>query len=568
MADDGSSRTLLNEAGEFGGALALVESAQRGPSVVALRAAGGAAELWRWPPGAGRGRFVTFRFSGKDSKADSMRSNRSGIGTRVALRTGSRWTMADTFDRDSGPGQSLQPLALGIGAADAADYVALYWSDGVFQTELDLAAGTLHEIGETQRQLSSCPVIFAWDGERYAFVSDVLGVGGLGFMVAPGEVAPPRPWEYFLLPENALRPRAGRLDIKFTEPMEEIAYLDQARLHVYDLPQGWSMVLDERMATGAPAATGRPLFYRLRDRVAPAAAHDARGVDVLAALSARDHVAVDPGPLDRRFIGRTRAPHSVTLTFAEPLDARPGRPVLVASGWVEYPYSQTVFAAWQAGAGYAAPTLEAAAADGVFAVVHEQFGYPAGMPRTMALPLDALPPGTRSLRLTSTLELYWDELAVIYVPDAAPDLRRSEAPLRLAEVARSGFPLRITHPQARPDYDYAQRAPLWDSRYLSGYYTAIGSALELVTELDDAFAIIGPGEEVHLSFAAPAPPPAGLQRYYVLETRGYAKDMDLYTRDGGRVAPLPRTPGSADYVDASRRDALQRRYNTRFEAGQ
>ena len=88
--------------------------------------------------------------------------------------------------------------------------MAIDWSDGVFQTELGLAAGDTHLLAETQRQLSSCPVLFAWDGERYAFVSDLLGVGGLGFLVAPGRYAEPRPWEYFLLPEESLAERDGR----------------------------------------------------------------------------------------------------------------------------------------------------------------------------------------------------------------------------------------------------------------------------------------------------------------------------------------------------------------------
>ena len=60
-------------------------------------------------------------------------------------------------------------------------------------------------------------------------------------------------------------------------------------------------------------------------------------------------------------------------------------------GWVEYPYAQTVFAAWQAGAPYLAPTLEARDGDGRWHVVAREFGYPAGMPRRMTFPLPAAP---------------------------------------------------------------------------------------------------------------------------------------------------------------------------------
>lgn len=75
-------------------------------------------------------------------------------------------------------------------------------------------------------------------------------------------------------------------------------------------------------------------------------------------------------------------------------------------------------------------------------------------------------------------------------------------------------------------------------------------------------AIIGPGEEVHLEFDAAAPPPPGWRRYFVLETRGWAKDMDLYTRDGETVGPLPST-GKPEAV----RDQLHERYNTRYQSG-
>ena len=118
------------------------------------------------------------------NQPDSSTEERSRDPAGARQRSGSRWTLTDTFRRHSTPGQSLQPLAVGLGGAGQADFVALTWSDGVYQTELGLEAGRLHRITETQRQLSSCPVLFAWDGQRYAFVSDLLGVGGMGDLIS------------------------------------------------------------------------------------------------------------------------------------------------------------------------------------------------------------------------------------------------------------------------------------------------------------------------------------------------------------------------------------------------
>ncbi|MDZ4779783.1 MAG: FG-GAP-like repeat-containing protein, partial [Planctomycetia bacterium] len=108
--------------------------------------------------------FIGLTFSGKEEKQDEMRSNRSGIGVKVNARIGSKWFSAETFRNDSGPGQSLMPLTFGTAGADKVDFVMLHWSDGVFQTETNLEAGKLHRIEETQRQTSSCPLLFVWDG--------------------------------------------------------------------------------------------------------------------------------------------------------------------------------------------------------------------------------------------------------------------------------------------------------------------------------------------------------------------------------------------------------------------
>ena len=88
----------------------------------------------------------------------------------------------------SGPGQSLQPVSIGLGGSGgtAPTSCPLVWSDGILQTEIDLEGGRLHRIEETQRQLSSCPVLFAYDGTGFRFVTDILGVGGIGFLERPG----------------------------------------------------------------------------------------------------------------------------------------------------------------------------------------------------------------------------------------------------------------------------------------------------------------------------------------------------------------------------------------------
>ncbi len=563
-ADDGSWSTLQRESVPLAALAPIMINPASGPALVGVVPAADGNELQLWSPGSGRHAFMALTTTGRSYAVEDIRSNPSGIGTAIALRVGDRWTLTDTFDHHSAPGQSLQPVAFGLGGAEQADFVSLTWSDGVLQTELALAAGENHVIEEFQRQLGSCPVLFAWNGEDHAFVSDVLGVAAIGFFVTPGVNSTPRPWEYFAFPEGTIAPRDGRYEIKLTEPMQEIAYIDHARLHTYDLPAGWSMTLDERLHTGGgPAPDGRALFYQDASRLLPRRAFNNRGEDVTAALATADFEAAPPGDRDPRLLGRLADEYTLTLEFDGVINPPDSRPVLVADGWIEYPYSQTVFAAWQSGADYAPPTLEAFA-DGRWQPVYKHFGMPAGMPREMALPLADLPAGTTALRITTQSEVYWDQLSVVHAgePPAGSVVKRVHEPV-VAQLRKTGFAKRELLAQRRPWYAYDDRAAYSDTVYAEGLYTALGPVEPLVETLDDAFALVGPGEELHLEFDAPQEPASG-KRIVVLEIRGYVKDMDLYTKDGDTVEPYPTTPG-LEQSDA--RERLHPIFQTRPQGG-
>jgi hypothetical protein len=411
-------------------------------------------------------------------------------------------------------------------------------------------------------------VLFAWNGESYQFVTDLLGGGGLGFNLGRGDYSAPRPSESLLLPRGALVPKADRLVIKITEPMEEVCYLDAARLLAYRLPPGWRLGLDERFAVNDPPATGEPFFFR-KSLPVMRATND-RGVDVTSLISEADFRAAEPGIRDSRFIGRT-ARHELTLEFAQSLNELGDELMLMFDGWIEYPYSQTMFAAWQAGAAYDAPSIEALGDDGSWHMLMPNFGYMAGMARSASVPLDVsgLPPGTRHLRISTNQEIYWDRLSIA-VCETCTDAVCHEMKLVAAEVRETGFASRVNYPQHRPGYDYQRRLPLWDVRFPDGYYTEFGPMMPLVSDVDDAVAIIGPGEELHLEFAAEGPSQEDDGSvYFVLQAAGWCKDMDLFTLHGETVGPLPRrsnsTEQSADGHDGP--SVLHAKFNTRYRCG-
>jgi len=286
--------------------------------------------------------------------------------------------------------------------------------------------------------------------------------------------------------------------------------------------------------------------------MSPVAAKDEAGRDVTEILSKRDGKVVEGFELDRRFVGFAKD-HSVELEFDREID---GEAMIVADGWIEYPYSQTMFAAWQAGVTYKAVSVEAMGVEGKWVLVLDQVGYPAGMSREMVIPLpkEKLPKGCRKIRLSTNQEIYWDRIFVAF-PEACPEAKRVEMRLAGAKLVQSGFAMRKSG--RRPDYEYGKRVPLWDTRAQEGFYTRFGDVKELVESADDAVAIFGPGEEVEMEFEAP--PGEGI---FVLELKGWCKDKDLLTKDGETVGPIPSRAGSN-----AKREALHQKYNIRYQSG-
>jgi tetratricopeptide (TPR) repeat protein len=504
----------------------------RGPRLVGLTDQGPVVAT----PGRGRFGFVDALLRGRTDPGQSMRSNASGIGATLAARVGVRWTILAGVRPTAGPGQSLQPRSIGLGDSADVDFIAVDWTDGVFQTESHLSPGRVHEVVETQRQLSSCPLIFAWDGSEMRFLTDCLGVGGIGFLLSPETVATPRPHERVLLPEGRVVPRGGHLEIVLAEPMQETCYLDAVVLECVDLPPGWEVLPDERMGTGTPQPTSELRFARCS--VAPIAARDGRSDRALDAVRQADGLAVDPGPRDLRFIGRVLEPYVLELEFASPLEALGDTPMLVLEGWVEYPYSQTMFAAWQAGRGYAPISLEAQGEDGQWKMLHRNIGYPAGMPRQSLYPLEGLPAGTRALRITTDLELYVDAARVVAIePCPLAEVRRIA--VSSAHLTAPGYPRRAASPQRYPDFRWDERTPFWDVRSQRGEYTRFGDVADLVSHHDGTVAVFGAGEAIHFEFPSPDRPKPGWRRQLVLDVHGWCKDMDLLTRGGDQVEPVP-----------------------------
>jgi hypothetical protein len=76
-------------------------------------------------------------------------------------------------------------------------------------------------------------------------------------------------------------------------------------------------------------------------------------------------------------------------------------------------------------------------------------------------------------------------------------------------------------------------------RDLEGYYTRYGDIRELLSKVDDRYAIVCAGDEMRLRFAAPPPPASGWTRDLVMIGDGWIKDGDYNSTFSKTVLPLP-----------------------------
>ncbi len=515
------------------------------------------------------GHWIAIDARGTRGRDQKTRSNASAIGARVEVKTG-RVFQQYRVGGCAGP-VAMPPLRIhaGLGPYTRVDWLRVVWPDAVLQSELELPGDRVARVVELSRKTSSCPCLFAWTGERFAFVSDFAGVGGVGYWVAPNTYATPDPTEYVPVPD--LAPKGGDYVLQVTEPLEEISYLDEATLLAVDHPAGTHAVPNEMMAIRADPPDFEVFCYR--DPIAPIRAVDHRGRDVTDRLRRVDRRYAGATTPDRRFMGLAED-HFVELDFGDRLARVPAgaRLVLLAHGWVEYGYSSTNYAAHQAGRRAKAPSLYVRR-DGRWVELFREVGYPAGIRHMMTLEVTGkVRPGDRRLRIASNMEVYWDRLVLI-VHEEDPPVRVTLVAARSADLHFLGFPREYSPDGRHPNlYDYENVDTSAPFKLMTGAYTRYGPVTDLVRRTDDRYAILGPGDEVTLRYPVEAfgPVPEGWRRSFILKTDSYCKDMDLYTAFPDTVGPLPfhgmsRYPYGPDerYPETPETRAYRRQYNTR-----
>ncbi len=499
-----------------------------------------------------------------------LNDNKSAIGTKLEVFSGGNRQKFEIYGSNGYLGQNSTDIVVGLGDSKEADIVRMLWPTGVLQDEIQVPGDKQQSFLEIDRRGSSCPTLFVWNGERYEFVADMLGAGVVGHWVGPGQRDVPRPVEYIKLPRgmvrekktssfglqtsglegkgpaNAPRPKpdASLLSFRFMEPLEEAVYLDQVRLLAVDHPADEDVYPNEYFASDPPY----PPFKVVVSRNArpPAGAWDEHGHNVLPDLLAHRYF----GDFALTQFQGFAKPHNLTLDLGEPYE---GGPLwLLAHGEIEYFSANSMYAASQAGIEAISPYVEALVgngkdANGDWKRVVDDMGFPAGGPRTMTADLTGkLPRGTRKIRITTNLQIYWDNILISRTPQSMSDKteapRLNPVPLSHADLEFHGYPYTIEgNPPGNVQYIYEKSSATGPYTRPFGTYTRYGDVTPLLTALDDKLAVFGSGDEVRLDFDPSNLPPVpdGWVRDYFFAANGYEKDMDFYAAEGNFVAPLP-----------------------------
>ncbi len=490
------------------------------------------------------------------------RSNTTSLGVRVEVLAGN-WRTSRTVRRI--------PMEIGVGQHRQLDALKVHWFD-LSTAKVDVPVGRdVYTVTEPTLPSGSCPYLYAWDGQGFKFVTDILGAAPLGLPQSGQRYVPADSEELLALgDETKFPPRNGAYEVRITDELREVLYLDQARLIAVDHPPGTVVHPTSKMRAAPPFAPHE--LWTLRPLAAPRHAVRSDGLDVTAALARVDNQMVAPVRLRRPQLRGLAEPFSVTLDFG-PLPA--DRPLVLAlTGWLHFGGGMAnIAASLDPTLPFPFPVLEAELADGTWRRVDVDVGAPAGKTKTILVDLeDKLPAGTRRLRLSTAFEIYWD-CALLCEKAGAADTRDYSVQPERTDLHWRGYSRYADLPPSlplTPVYSKVSPAPPWD-RTPAGWFTRYGAVGDLVEGRDDRLVLLNGGDELALSFdASRLPPPApGMARDFFLHVVGWDKDADFHVGQGWQLGPFPfkgmddqsygrePTPGRID-------DSWIKAYNTRW----
>ena len=207
-------------------------------------------------------------------KMIGYKSNTEGIGSLVEIKAGNYYNKVVVTGN---------PLRIFAGDLSRVDVVRVTWPNAVIQNWINVATDKPIDIRESERLATSCPLLYAWNGQRYVFVTDVLGMAPLGELAPDGTRTKPFPEEFVRLPGD-LHAQDGQYVFQVTDELREVDFFDQLRLLAVDHRAAQEIYSNE-IYSSSPQP---PALYSVREKRFPVSAVDDRGHDVLPLLLKQD----------------------------------------------------------------------------------------------------------------------------------------------------------------------------------------------------------------------------------------------------------------------------------------
>lgn len=503
--------------------------------------------------------YAALNLSGKTS-------NRSAIGAKAELRSGSLRQKLEVYA--SSPAPAAAGLNFGLGHRTQVDALQLLWPAGILQSEVAIKTSAANSIEELDRKGTSCPILYAWNGERYEFVTDFLGGSAIGARLPGDRWNYPDTDEYVRVTGEQLKARDGRYSIRMNNQLEEVIYFDAVKLLAVDHPAETEVYPNERLMPAPPFPAFK--LYSTRGARPPIKAADDHGTDILPLVAQVDRRYPEDFEL-LRFKGYAKE-HAITLDLGDIVNAK--QVLLLLTAWIDYADSTSNMAATQAGVTLTPPYLQVKNAAGEWQTVIPQMGFPAGLPKTMTVDLSGkfLCQDSR-VRIVTSMRIYWDRILVDTSDGAGPMTVTRLDPLA-ADLHWRGFPREYSPDGRKPlIYDYSVIEPVAPWKAHLGNYTRFGDVRELLLAPDDRYVITRSGDELQVDFDARRLPPlpAGWKRTFLVYADGFGKDMDLNSARPDTIGELPfhgmkrypHAPGE-QYPMTPRHQNYLRRYNTRI----
>jgi tetratricopeptide (TPR) repeat protein len=495
-------------------------------------------------------------------RTGSGKNNHFGIGAKIEVRAQDLYQMQTV---------TAPEILFGLGNRKSADVVRIQWTNGVPQNIFTPSAD--RSLIESQVLKGSCPFLYAWNGEKYVFVKDMMWKSALGMPlgIMGGNTAyayPGAAKEYMKIPGEVLQPKNGYYSLQITEELWETVYFDKAELMVVDHPGDYEIFVDERFSL-PPYADLK--IYAVHEKQHPITATDGQGNDLLPLIQTRDDQYI-ANFIHSGYQGITNT-REVILDLGNIEDEN--NLFLFLQGWI-FPTdaSINVATAQSAETGIVPLQVQVINQQGEWITVIENLGFPLGKDKTIIADLsNKFPSGDHRVKLVTNMEIYWDH---IFYSNCTPE--KSIVTNTLTAAAADFHYRGFSHMYRKGgrygphwfDYDQVTRGQKW--RDLIGDYTRYGDVKELLQEGDDKYIIANAGDEITVQFDARNLPelPAGWQRDFLIYSEGWVKDGDLNTAHSQTVEPLPYHnigqypygPGDGYPTDSSHQ-AYRAKYNTR-----